>query len=384
MPGAAKIQLTEQQQDELERCVGSRTVAVRVMERAKIILGLAAGRAQKVIAGQVGVVRQTVSRWERRFLQQGTKGLEDAPRSGRPRVIPPEKTQQIVYKTTQETPSDGTHWNTRSLAKEVGVSASTVQRTWRAHRLKPYRVRTFKLSNDPQFAEKTEDVVGLNMSPPPDSEVWSADEQCQLQALSRTQPGLPCVSGHCKTKTHDYKRNGTTTLFTALHLHGGEIVHMFRQQHRHQEWIQFLGLIEQRTSPGKQVHLIIDNYSAHKHVEVRQWLAERPLFHIHYTPTSASWLNPVERVFSDVTEKVLKHRSADTVEALQHDISQYLERRNEDPKPVHWKATAVEILRKVKRAWGVLHDRYGAKKPSAALDSIDRRLAAAEIAAAET
>jgi transposase len=378
MPDAAKIQLTEQQQDEFETCVASRSVAVRTMQRAKIILGLAAGRAQQVIAQQVGVVRQTVSRWEQRFLLQRMQGLEDAPRSGRPRVIPPEKIRQIVQKTTQETPSDGTHWNSRSLAKATGVSASTVVRTWRAHQLKPYRVRTFKLSNDQQFAEKTEDVVALNLSPPPDSVVWSADEQCQLQALSRTQPGLPCVPGHCATRTHDYKRQGTTTLFTALNVHGGEIVYMFRPQHRHQEWIQFLGLMEQRTPPGKQIHLIMDNYSAHKHAAVSQWLAEHPLFHIHYTPTSASWLNPVERVFSDVTQKVLKHRSADTVAALQHDISRYLEQRNEDRKPVHWKASAIEILRKVKRAWGVLHDRYGAKKPSAALASIDRRLAAAE------
>jgi len=226
------------------------------------------------------------------------KGLEDAPRSGRPRVIQPEKTQQIIDKTTQETPPDGTHWSTRSLAKAMGVSASFGQRTWRAQQLKPYRVRTFKLSHDPQFAEKTEDVVGLNLHPPPDSVVWSADEQCQLQALSRTQPGLACVPGPCATKTPDYKRHGTTTLFAALNVHGGEIVHMFRPQHRHQEWIQFLGLIEQNTSPDKQIHLIMDNYSAHKHAQVRLWLAEHPLFHIHYTPTSASWVNPVERVFS--------------------------------------------------------------------------------------
>lgn len=350
MPGAAKIQLTAQQKDELERCVGSRTVTVRCMERAKIVLSLAAGGMQKAIAGQVGVVRQTVSRWGRRFLQHGIQGLEDAPRSGRPRVIPPEKTQQIVRMTIHETPADSTHWNSRSLAEATGVSASTVQRRWREHQLKPFRVRTFKLSNDQQFAEKTENVVSLNLNSPPGSVVWSADEQCQLQALSRTQPGLPCVPGHCRTRTHDYKRQGTTTLFAAKNVHGGEIVHMFRPQHRHQEWIQFLGLIEQSSAPGKQIHLIIDNYSAHKHAAVRLWLAEHPLFHVHYTPTSASWLNPVERIFSDVTEKVLKHRSADTVEALQHAISQYLQQRNEDPKPVRWRASAIEILRKVKRA----------------------------------
>jgi len=377
MPGAAKIQLTQQQQDELERCAGSRSVALRAVERAKIILALTAGKAKKEIAEQLGIVRQTVRRWEQRFLQRGTKGLEDAPRSGRPRLIPPEKIEQIVYKTTQETPSDSTHWSTRSLAQEVAVSASSVGRIWRARDLKPHRVRTFKLSNDPHFAEKTEDVVGLYLDPPPEAVVWSADEQCQIQALSRTQAGLPCVEGHCETKTHDYKRHGTTTLFAAINVHSGEIVYLFQQQHRHQEWIQFLGGIEEHTAAGKQIHLVIDNYSAHKHAAVRQWLAEHPRFHIHYTPTSASWLNAVERLFSDVTEKCLRHRSADTVDALQQVISQYLERRKQTPKSIHWKASAVEILRKVKRAWGALHDRYGAKKPSAALASIERRLSAA-------
>src|SRR5437867_4476934 len=304
MPGAAKIQLTQQQQDELERCAGSRSVALRAVERAKIILALTAGKAKKEIAEQLGIVRQTVRRWEQRFLRQGTKGLEDMPRSGRPRLIPPEKIEQIVYKTTQETPSNSTHWSTRSLAQEVAVSASSVGRIWRARDLKPHRVRTFKLSNDPHFAEKTEDVVGLYRDPPPEAVVWSADEQCQIQALSSTQAGLPCGEGHCETKTHDYKRHGTTTLFAAINVHSGEIVHLFQQQHRHPEWIQFLGWIEEHTAGGKQIHLVIDNYSAHKHAAVRQWLAEHPRFHIHYTPTSASWLNAVERLFSDVTESV--------------------------------------------------------------------------------
>jgi len=384
MPGTAKIQLTEQQQDELERCVRSRCLAARTVERAQIILGLAAGKATKEIAEQVGIVRQTVRRWRQRFLQQGTKGLEDAPRSGRPRVIQPEKIEQIVHKTAQETPPDSTHWSTRSLAKEVGVSASSVSRIWRAHKLKPHRVRTFKLSNDPNFAEKMEDVVELYLHPPPDSVVWSADEQCQIQALTRTQSSLPCAPGHCATKTHDYKRHGTTTLFAAMNMASGEVVYIFHPRHRHQEWIQFLGMIEERTPPGKQIHLIIDNYSAHKHAAVRQWLSEHPRFHIHYTPTSGSWLNQVERLFGEVTEKCLRRRTAETVPALEQGIGQYLDKRNENPKPFHWKASAVEILRKVKRAWGVLHDRYGVKKPSAALASIERRLAVLDPAAAAT
>jgi len=335
---------------------------------------LAAGKTKQEIAVQLGIARQTASRWERRFRQQGTPGLEDAPRSGRPRAIPPEKIEQIVRKTIQETPPDSTHGSTRSLAEQVAVSASSIGRIWRTRHLKPHRVRTFKLSNDRCFAEKTDDVVKLYVNPPADSAVWPADEQCNLQAISRTQSGLPCAPGHCATKTSTYTRHGTTTLFAAKNVHGGEVVYMFRQQHRHQEWIQFLGLIEERSLPGKQIHLIMDNYSAHKHAAVRQWLSEHPRFHIHYTPTSGSWLNAVERVFSDVKQKCLRRRSVDSVEALEKAIGEHLDLRNQTPKPFQWKAPVVEILRKVKRAWGVLHDTYGANKPSAALDSIERYL----------
>jgi len=385
MLSAAQIQLTEQQQEELERCAASRTLAARAVERAKIILGSAAGKAKQEIAEQLGVARQTVWRWEQRFRRQGTeKGLQDAPRSGRPRLIPAEKTQQIVDKTTREAPPDSTHWSTRSLAQVMGVSASTVSRIWRAHRLKPHRVRTFKLSNDPQFAEKLEDTVELRRHPPPDSVVWSADEQSQLQALTRTQSGLPCAPGHCATETHDYNRNGTTNLFAAMDMESGKVVYTFHPRHRHQEWIRFLEMIEESTAPDKQIHLIIDNYSAHKHANVGQWLSDHPRFHVHYTPTSGSWINPVERLFSEVREKCLRRRSAATVAALEQDIAQYLDRRNENPKTFRWKASVVEILRKVKRAWGVLHDRYGAQKPSPALASIERRLALEEIAATPT
>jgi transposase len=375
MPYAAKIQLTQPQQDELERCAKGRTVAARAVERAKIILGSAADMAKREIAEQLGIARQTVRRWEKRFLQQGAKGLEDAPRSGRPRRIQPEQIAQIVQKTTQETPADSTHWSTRSLAQEVNVSPSSVGRIWRSKDLKPHRVRTFKLSNDREFAEKTDDIVELYLNPPPNSVVWSADEQCQLQALSRPQPSLPCVAGHCATKTHDYKRLGTTNLFAAMSVHSGEIVYTFHPQHRHEEWIQFLSLIEAATPPGKEIHLIMDNYSAHKHVAVGQWLAEHPRFHIHWTPTSGSWLNAVERLFGDVTQKCLRHRSVNSLMELEQAIGAFLDRRKENPKPLKWKATAVEILRKTKRAWATLHDLYGAKKPSAALASIDRFLA---------
>ena len=252
------------------------------------------------------------------------------------------------------------------------VSACSISRIWRAQKLQPHRVKTFKLSNDPLFAEKTADIVELYLNSPPDSIVWSADEQCQLQALMRTQPSMPCAPGHPSTQTNDYKRNGTTTLFAAQNVGSGKVVHMFNKVHTNQEWIQFLTLIEKHSPPDKQIHLIIDNYSAHKHVNVRQWLAERPRFHIHYTPTSGSWLNQVERLFGEVNRKCLKHRSYPTVEALQQDLAQFLNRRNENPKPINWKATTDDILQKVKRAWQTLHDRYAAKKPSAALASIER------------
>lgn len=372
MPGAQNIQLDEQAQEELKSLAASRTSAVRLWERATIIMELAAGRAQQEIAKQLGLARQTVLRWEQRFLQLGLEGLNDAPRSGRPRTIMPEKIAQIVQKTTHETPVDSTHWSTRSLAAVMEVSACSISRIWRAHKLQPHRVKTFKLSNDPLFAEKTADIVELYLNPPPNSVVWSADEQCQLQALMRTQPSMPCAPGHPATKTNDYKRNGTTTLFAAQNVGSGKVVYMFNKVHTNQEWIQFLTLIEKHSPPDKQVHLIIDNYSAHKHPNVQRWLAERPRFHIHYTPTSGSWLNQVERLFGEVNRKCLKHRSSPTVEALQQDITQFLNRRNENPKPINWKATTDEILQKAKRAWQSLHDRYAAKKPSAALASIER------------
>jgi transposase len=369
--------LTPEQEEELACRANGRKVAVRAAERAKILLESAAGKAKQEIAEQLGIARQTVGRWQKRFLEKGTKGLQDAPRSGRPRSIQPEQVAQIIRKTNEETPADSTHWTTRSMAEAMDVSPSSVGRIWRSADVKPHRVRTFKLSNDPEFAEKTNVIVDLYMNPPPNSVVWSADEQCQLQALERTQPGLPCVPGHSATMTHSYTRHGTTTLFAAMNVHSGEIVYTFHPQHRHEEWIQFLAMIEAATPPGKEIHLIMDNYSAHKHAAVGQWLADHRRFHIHWTPTSGSWLNAVERLFSDVTHKCLRRRSVDSVATLEQAIGGFLNRRNEHSKPLKWKATAVEILRKAKRAWATLHDRYGAKKPSAALASIDRFLATA-------
>ena len=367
MPSAENIQLDEPAQEKLQALAASRTCEVRLWQRATIILELAAGTAKQEIAKQLGLVRQTVRRCEKRFLQRGLEGLNDAPRSGRPVTIGPDKIAQIVHKTTQETPRDSTHWSTRSLAKETDVSAGTVSRNWRKYKLQPHRVKTFKLSKDRLFAEKTADIVSLYLNPPPDSIVWSADEQTQIQALERTQSSLPCAPGHCATKTSDYKRHGTTTLFAAQNVGTGKVIFNFHKQHTNQQWIPFLAMIEDHSPADQQIHLIIDNYSAHKHANVQQWLAGHTRFHIHYTPTSGSWLNQVERLFGEVNRKCLQHRSVPSVEALQQNIAQFLERRNENPKPINWKATTDEILQKVKRAWQSLHDRYGAKKPSAAL-----------------
>lgn len=384
MPGAENIQLDEQAREELKALAASRTCAVRLWERATIIMELAAGRTKQELAKQLGLARQTVRRWEQRFLQRGIAGLNDAPRSGRPPTLGPEKIAPIVHKTMQETPGDSTPWSTRSLAPETEVSACSVSRIWRKHKLQPHRVRTFKLSKDRLFAEKTADIVTLYLTPPADSIVWSADEQCQLQALTRTQASLPCAPGHCATETGDYKRHGTTTLFAAQNVGTGKVIFTFHQQPTNQEWIPFLGMLEEHSPPDKQIHLIIDNYSAHKHANVQQWLAKHPRFHIHYTPTSGSWLSQVERVFGEVNRKCLKHRPAATVEALQQDIAPFLDRRNENPKPINWKATTDQILQKVKRAWQSLHDRYGAQKPSAALASIERYFAPPKLAFAAT
>jgi len=257
MPDAAKTQLTPEQEAELARRANGRTVAVRAAERAKILLESAAGKAKQEIAEKLGIARQTVQRWEKRFLEKGTQGLEDAPRSGRPRSIQPEQVAQILRKTTAETPPDSTHWTTRSMAEAVGVSPSAVGRIWRSADVQPHRVRTFKLSKDPEFAGRTDDIVDLYVNPPPNSVIWSADEQCQLQALERTQAGLPCVPGHSATMTHSYTRHGTTTLFAALNVHSGQIVYTFHPRHRHQEWIQFLAMIDAATPPGKEIHLVI-------------------------------------------------------------------------------------------------------------------------------
>lgn len=354
---APPLSLTDEQRRQLSAAASSRTASVRFAQRARMILLAADGRQDIQIAAQVGVQRQAVARWRRRFLDAGVEGIaKDAPRGGRRRTArSDDKVRAIVARTTQTTPADATHWSTRTMAAAEGVSAATVRRIWREHGLKPHRVKSFKLSNDKRFVEKLDDIVGLYLSPPEHALVLSCDEKSQIQALDRTQPTLPMKKGRCATMTHDYVRHGTTTLFAALSTLDGKVISTCMKRHRHQEWIKFLQLIDQQTPADKQLHLIVDNYATHKHPKVLKWLARHPRFHIHFTPTSSSWLNMVERFFRDLTCKRLRRGVFTSVEQLIAAIEAYIDKTNQSPKPFIWTAKASDILEKVKLARESLH-----------------------------
>ena len=348
---APPVILSEEQREQLGKLSRGRCAAVRVVERARIILLCAEGKQNREIAELLGTTRRTVGLWRRRFVQKGIAGIEkDAPRPGRQKPIAEEVVQEVVRKTTQEKPAKGTHWSSRSLAKVMGLSASTIRRIWKRHGLKPHLVRTFKLSKDPQFVEKLEDIIGLYLNPPEHALVLSVDEKSQIQALDRTQPGLPLKKGRCGTMTHDYKRHGTTTLFAALNTLDGTVIGTCMPKHRHQEWIKFLRLIDRETPQDKSIHLIADNYATHKHPEVQAWMAQHPRFTVHFTPTSASWLNMVERFFRDLTQKQLRRGIFRSVEELIASINDYLGQHNADPNPFVWTKSASDILEKVTRA----------------------------------
>jgi len=309
------------------------------------------------IAAEVGISNQKAARWRKRFLKLGLAGLEkDAPRPGRTPTITSAKVQEIVRKTTQEKPANATHWSTRTMAEAAGLSEKSVRRIWHKHGLKPHLSRTFKVSNDPEFAEKLEAIVGLYLNPPEHAIVLCADEKSQIQALDRTQPGLPIKKGRCGTMTHDYKRNGTATLFAAMNTLDGTVISMCDDQHRHQEWLKFLRVIDQVTPSGKEIHLIADNYATHKHPKVQKWLARHKRFHVYFTPTSSSWLNMVERFFRDLTQNRLRRGIFRDVEELITAIGEYIDRHNDSPKPFVWTAKATDILEKVKRARKTLNN----------------------------
>jgi transposase len=348
---AAAVILTDEQRAKLEAYARGRRTPARVVQRARIVLLAAEGKQDIEIARLLSIVPRTAARWRSRFLSDGIAGLEhDASRPGRTPRISDEVVQMVIAKTTQEKPAHATHWSTRSMAAASGISEASVRRIWHANGLKPHRVESFKLSNDPRFAEKLEDIVGLYLNPPEHALVLSLDEKSQIQALDRTQPGLPMKKGRAQTMTHDYKRHGTTTLFAALNTLDGSVMATCMERHRHQEWLKFLRLIDRQTPADKQLHLIVDNYATHKHPAVQRWVARHKRFHFHFTPTSSSWLNMVERFFRDLTENQLRRGVFTSVEALEQCILAYVEQHNREPKPFIWTAKANDILEKVKRA----------------------------------
>ncbi len=345
---APVIVLTDEQKSELSRLARSKRTSVRLAQRARIVLLAAQGVLNKDIAIKLGIGRVQVARWRERYLEAGLQGIErDLPRGAPPAKLDSAK---LVELTTQTTPEAATHWSTRKMGAALGVSASTVMRHWQAHGLKPHLVRGFKVSRDPKFVEKLEDIVGLYMSPPEHALVLCCDEKSQVQALDRTQPGLPLKKGRAQTLTHDYKRHGTTTLFAALNVLDGKVIGQCQQRHTHAEWLKFLRKIDRETPKGKTLHLIADNYATHKHPAVQEWLARHPRFNMHFTPTSASWLNMVERFFRDITTERLRRGIFTSVSELETAIDEYVAHHNTNPKPFIWTKSARDILQKVIRA----------------------------------
>ena len=349
------LEATLEQRQQLADWVRAGTTQQRVAFRCHIILSAIAGQSNNAIARQLDTSRPTVILWRNRFRSGGTGSLlKDLPRG---QGIPPlsrRMVETIIQKTLRSKPKDATHWSTRTMAKECGISHSSVARIWDANNLKPHLVHTFKLSNDPHFIEKLRDVVGLYLNPPEHALVFSLDEKTQIQALDRTQLPLPLTKGHSQTVTHDYKRNGTTTLFAALNILKGEIIGTCIKRHRHQEFIRFLRKIDYTVSKEAEVHCIVDNYSTHKHEKVKLWLIKHPRFHFHFIPTSSSWLNLVERWFGEITRKRIRRGTFQSVDQLIQAIEEYIETNNANPKPFVWTKSADEIIEKVNRCKGMM------------------------------
>src|SRR5437763_6202425 len=355
MRKASVVVVDENERRYLEKCAAGRRTPARLVLRAKIILLAAEGTENQQIAERLDSSRQTVGLWRQRYVELGRAGIEkDAPRGGRPSDARQAVERQIIETTTQKKPRKATHWSTRTLAKKLGVSRAMVHRVWQANGLKPHLYRTFKLSNDPDFESKLIDVVGLYLNPPEKAMVFSVDEKSQIQALDRTQPGLPIKKGRCGTMTHDYKRNGTTTLFAAIDTLDGNVLSNCMPRHRHQEFIRFLNQIDRETPSDLAIHLILDNYGTHKHDKVQKWLQKHSRFRFHFIPTSSSWLNVVERFFGDLTTDRIRRDSFSIVPDLIAAIQDYIDAHNEDPRPFIWTAEADKILEKVGRARAAL------------------------------
>jgi transposase len=326
-----------------------RNTAQALALRSRIVLECAQGLTNAAVAERLRVSAQTVCKWRRRFVERRVDGLLDEPRPGAPRRVGDEQVERIIVRTLESTPADATHWSVRSLAQATGMAPTTIHRIWRAFALQPHRSETFKLSRDPLFIEKVRDIVGLYLNPPDQAMVLCADEKSQIQALDRTQPLLPMRPGQAERRTHDYSRHGTTSLFAALDRKTGTVIGECHRRHRSREFRKFLDTIDANVPAGLDVHLIVDNYGTHKTALIHSWLAKRPRFHVHFTPTGASWINLVERFFSALTTKQIRRGSFRSTRELETAIKRYLQLHNENPKPFLWTKTAEQIFESVAR-----------------------------------
>jgi putative transposase len=343
------LTLSEQENEQLKVISNSRSLPHGLVTRAQIILLAAQGATNRSIAEKLGFSMQSVCKWRQRYLEQGIEGLHDELRPGRPRSISDEKVAILIRKTLNTKPQDGTHWTIRSMAKETHVSRQTVHRIWNAFGLQPHRQRHFKLSTDPFFVEKVRDIVGLYLNPPDKAIVLCVDEKSQIQALNRTQPLLPMGLGYVEGVTHDYVRHGTTTLFAALDIASGQVLTKCKHRHRHQEYLGFLKHIDANVPQKLDIHLVVDNYSTHKHPTVKRWLTTHPRYQVHYTPTYASWLNQIEIWFNLITQKAIRRGTFKSVKELIFKIDQFVQNYNSNTRPFVWTATADSILEKIKR-----------------------------------
>jgi transposase len=352
MPRAAApaLPLTEGERGQLLEVSRLRSSPQSIALRVRIVLGAAQGIANKALARQLSTTLPTVLLWRARYQAAGLAGIvQDRARSGRPKQISPQQEAAIVEATLHSTPANATHWSVRSMSKKQGVSPATVHRLWKKHHLQPHRVGTFKFSTDPQFVAKVRDIVGLYLYPPDKALVLSADEKSQIQALDRTQLILPLRPGLPERQTHDYQRHGTTTLFAALDVAAGKVIAQCQPRHRHQEFLRFLDQIDTVTDPALDIHLILDNYGTHKHPQVQKWFRAHPRYRVHFTPTSASWLNQIERWFAEITRQRIRRGTFHSVRDLVHAIQSYIRENNRNPQPFQWTARPNTIVRKVRK-----------------------------------
>jgi transposase len=346
---AEPLILGDAERSYLERQVRRHRVARSLSERCRIILRCADGLSSKAVAAELGVHEHTVGKWRRRFLRDRIDGLLDEPRPGRPRTIEDDRVAAVIERTLYATPDDATHWSIRSMAKETGLSHTTIRRIWTAFGLQPHRSETFKLSSDPLFVDKVRDIVGLYLSPPDRALVLCVDEKSQIQALDREQPVLPMMPGMPERRTHNYIRHGTTSLFAALDVASGFVIGKCYKRHRATEFLDFVKEIDARAPADLDIHIVMDNYATHKTPRIKAWLARRPRYHVHFTPTSASWINQVERWFAELTRKQIQRGVHTSVRQLEADIRAFIETHNKNPKPYRWTKSADEILASVKR-----------------------------------